>query len=236
MLLAVSAATEGRAEDNAMPTGTSLNAGLSLTDGNSETLRANASLISEGEKPSFGSYRAGLEANYGRSRVEGVRDTDVDNARIFAGARRTICPHSYAYVDTTALYDSIADVDYRAIAGPGIGVYAVKNDRIVLSVDVGAAYLWEDVGNAPDDYFVLRGAQRLDVKLSETAKLWQSAEFLPKAEDFDIYLLTAEIGIEAAVNSRVNLRVVLQNKYDSEPAPGLKENDLALIAGLGVKL
>jgi putative salt-induced outer membrane protein YdiY len=41
---------------------TKLNLGLSLADGNSETLSANASLVAEGEKDLFGSFRAGVEA------------------------------------------------------------------------------------------------------------------------------------------------------------------------------
>ncbi len=42
--------------------------------------------------------------------------------------------------------------------------------------------------------------------------------------------------MEAAVNTRVNLRLVLQNKYDSTPAMDLGKNDLTLIAGIGVSL
>ena len=61
-------------------------------------------------------------------------------------------------------------------------------------------------------------------------------EYLPEAEDFDNYLLTAEVGIEAAVSTRVSLRVVLQDKYDNTPALGAERNDLSLIAGLGFTL
>jgi hypothetical protein len=83
---------------------------------------------------------------------------------------------------------------------------------------------------------------------SDKAKIWQSAEYLPKANDFGDYLLSAEVGAEAAMNSRVSLRIVLQDKYDSTPAivladkndsasgSALNANDLTLIAGVAIKL
>ena len=37
-----------------------------------------------------------------------------------------------------------------------------------------------------------------------------------------------------ANHARLNLRLALQNRYDSRPAPELRENDVALLAGLGV--
>ena len=58
----------------------------------------------------------------------------------------------------------------------------------------------------------------------------------PAAEDFDNYLLTGEIGVEAAISDHLSLRVVVQDKYDNTPAPGAERNDLSLIAGLGLSL
>jgi len=38
------------------------------------------------------------------------------------------------------------------------------------------------------------------------------------------------------MNDRVSLRVVLQDKYDSTPGEGLEQNDVTLVAGIGIKL
>ena len=214
----------------------SLNAGLSLTDGNSETMRATASILSAGEQDTFGSYRVGVEVNYGESRTGDTKDSDVDNGKFFGNAKRTLSSRTFASLDLTALYDHIAEVDYRVTAGPGVGAYLVKSSVLALSVECGPSYLWEKVAGLTDDYVVLRITERLDWKISDTAKAWESVQVLPRIDDFGNSLLTAEVGIEAAINSRMSLRLVLEDKYDSEPADGLKENDLSLIAGLGVKL
>ncbi|MBM4154719.1 MAG: DUF481 domain-containing protein [Lentisphaerae bacterium] len=213
----------------------SFNAGLTLTDGNSETLAANASLIAEGEKQGLGSYRIGLEGNYGESTVDEITSTTVGNAKGFGSVRRTLSDRFYANIDATALHDDIAEIKYRTTLGPGLGVYLVKNDRVGLSFDVGPSYIWETVGAIKDDYLALRAAQRLDVRFSANAKLWESVEYVPDVEDFDSYLVNAELGVEASLTERIVLRLVLQNKYDSTPSTGLEKNDLSLVSGLGVK-
>lgn len=228
---------------------TALNAGLTLTDGNSETLAANASLVTEGEKQGLGSLRAGVEGNYGESTAtrtttaaDGTTTTTdenektVNNAKLFANVKKTLSPRTFALLDGSALYDDIALVDYRAMLGPGLGVYLVKNDKRELSLEAGPSYVWEKVDGISDDYLALRFAERYTCQATKTAKLVQALEYTPEASDFDNYLLTAEIGIEAAMNEHLTLRVVVQDKYDSTPAVDAEYNDVSLIAGLGLTL
>ncbi|NCD21520.1 MAG: DUF481 domain-containing protein [Spartobacteria bacterium] len=239
------------AAEEAAPAGlaTALNAGLTMTDGNSETLAANVGLKTEGEKEGLGSVLAGAEFNYGENTVKTettdeagvvtVTENDektIENAKIFANAKKTLTPKTFGYVDGSALYDDVADIDYRATLGPGLGFYLVKNDKRELSFEAGPSYVWEEVGGVSDDYLALRFAERYTCQALENAKLVQSLEYVPEAEDFDNYLLVGEIGVEAAMNERLNLRVVLQDKYDNTPAAGKERNDVSLIAGIGISL
>ncbi len=222
------------AEDGGLET--TVAAGMTLTDGNSETLQANGSIVSEGEREGLGSVRFGFEANYGENVVDDQSETTTENAKVFGNAKKTLSEMTFAYLDASVLYDDIARIDYQAVAGPGVGLYLVKNDTTKLSIESGLSYVWEDVTDANDDYLALRIAQRLDHNLTETAKLWQSVEYLPQAEEFGNYLLNAELGAEAALNARMSLRLVLQDKYDSDPGEGMKKNDVTLVAGISVKL
>jgi putative salt-induced outer membrane protein YdiY len=215
---------------------TTLSAGLTLTDGNSETLAANASLKTEGEKEGLGSVLAGVEANYGESTVDEVESTTVENAKVFANVKKTMSPRTFGYLDASVLYDDVALIDYRATVGPGLGAYLVKNDKRTLTLEAGPSYVWEKVDGASDDYLALRFAERYTCQISKTAKLVQSLEYMPAAEDFDDYLLTGEIGVEAAMTDRLSLKVVLQDKYDSTPAEGAEYNDVSVIAGIGITL
>ena len=215
---------------------TTLSAGLTLTDGNSETLAANAVLKTEGEKEGLGSILAGVEANYGESTVDEVKDTTVENAKAYVNVKKTLSPRTFASLDGSVLYDDVALIDYRATVGPGLGIYLVKNEKRTLTLEAGPAYVWEEVDGASDDYWALRFAERYTCQISKTAKLVQALEYVPAAEDFDDYLLTGEIGLEAAMTDRVSLKVVVQDKYDSTPAAEAEYNDISVIAGVGLTL
>lgn len=215
---------------------TSLAVGMTLTDGNSETMQANGALLTEGEKEGLGSVRAGVEGKYGESTVDENKDTTVENVRTFANVKKTISPRTFGSVNGEVLYDDIAQIDYRATLGPAAGVYLVKNDKASLSVEAGPSYIWEETAGVRDDYLALRFAERADYALSKTSRLWQSAEYIPSADYVEDYLLNAEIGAEAAMNTRLNLRLVLQDKYDNTPGAALEKNDVTLVAGVSVTL
>jgi putative salt-induced outer membrane protein YdiY len=249
---AVAAEKKAAKTDEAAKNGfkTTLSAGVTLTDGNSETLAANAGLVTEGEKKGLGSVIAGMEANYGESTVASestdaatgettsadVKQTTVNNAKAYANVKKTLSPRTFASLDGSLVFDDVALIDYRATVGPGLGVYLVKNDKRSLTLEAGPSYVWEKVDNVSDDYLALRFAERYSCQISKTAKLVQSLAYAPEASDFESYLLTGEAGVEAAMTDRVSLRVVLQDKYDSTPAVGAERNDLSLIAGLGFTL
>jgi putative salt-induced outer membrane protein YdiY len=222
---------------------TTIAAGANVTRGNSETLMLNGNVVSV-FKQDKNEARVGVEANYGETEVtEGSgsnatkrTDTNVNNARAFSEYRRLLTERDYLYGNAELMMDDVADIDYRLMVGPGVGRYFLMSNTQKLSGELGAAYIQEKVAGDEDDRVALRLAERYELKVSATASVWQSAEFLPAFEDFNQYLLSGELGAEAAMNAKLSLRVVLQDKYNSDPAPGKDQNDLTLIAGVTYKL
>lgn len=222
------------------PWSTSVAAGVNLSRGNTRTMLLNGKVMSEFRKDS-NEASLGVEGNYGEAEVtaaDGTKETqgNVENARGYADYRRLLNSHTYGYLNSEIRNDNIAAIDYRFIVGPGIGQYLIRGDSLNLSAEAGLAYITEKVAGIEDDKMALRVAQKYDVKIGPSAKAWESVECLPALDDFNDYLVTAEVGVEAAVNSRVNLRLLLQDKYDSTPGAGLKRNDVVVIGGLVVKL
>ncbi len=215
--------------------------GVNLSRGNTRNMLINGSVISA-RKFEQNEARAGLEANYGETEVTTTNDTkemdtNVQNSRAFAEYRRLLNERTYGYVNGEIRNDDIADIDYRLMIGPGIGQYLLKSDTQTLGVELGATYIQEKLaGMDSDDYVALRVAEKYELKMSQTSKLWESVEYLPSFEDFGRYLLNAEAGAEAAMNNRLSLRIVAQDKYNSEPAEGKKANDFQLIGGFTYKL
>ncbi len=215
---------------------TTLSAGVGLTDGNSETLQANARLVTEGERDRLGSFKVGIDFNYGETTTDGVDETTVNNVKGFANARKTLTEKTFAYFDLSLAHDDVADLNYRLTVGPGLGLFLVKSDSSKLALEAGPTFVSEEKADEQDEYLALRFAENGELRFPGGAKIWEAVEYLPQADDFDRYLINAELGAEASLNSRLSLRLVLQDKYDSQPAAGRERNDLSLIGGIGVKL
>lgn len=235
------AAAGAMAQEKVAPVwSTSASAGANLARGNTRTMLLNGSLVSEA-KEGNNEAKAGVEANFGETEVvttNGVKemDTNVQNARGFAEYRRLWDERDYGYLNAEIRNDDIADLDYRFMAGPGVGRYFIKGDRVKFSMEIGAAYIREKLAGEEDDTVAVRLAQRCEAKVGAGGKLYEAVEYLPSMDDFEVFLLNAEAGAEAMMNARMSLRLAVQDKYNSDPAPGKKENDFILIGGLVVKL
>jgi putative salt-induced outer membrane protein YdiY len=86
-----------------------------------------------------------------------------------------------------------------------------------------------------DNYASIRISERFEHKLSDRARVWQFAEFIPQVDDLDNFIINAEVGVEADLTQSLSLRLVAQDTYDNKPVPGRKSNDFKLIAGLNYR-
>ncbi len=229
---------------------TSAGLGFAYSSGNTENLlvTANIETLRKWEKNEI---ILGVTGGYGESEVKVTDsvtgDTDketqknTDFIRGFGQYNRLFTERLYGYFRADALHDDIANVMYRVTLSPGAGYYFIKQERMTLSGELGPSYVFErlhDEANGTylnDDYAALRVSERFEYKISDRARLWQFAEYLPAFEDFGNYTLNVEVGVAADLTKKLALRVVAQDTYRSEPAPGSEENDFKLLAGLTYK-
>lgn len=201
--------------------------GVTLTQGNSETMLAAANFQAD-RKGSENEVSLGATATYGSN--DG--NVNANYLRGFGQYNRLYNDKLFGYLRVDAIHDDIADLNLRLSIGPGVGYYFIKSDVASLQVEAGASYTFEDQGGNSDSYASLRFAERYSRKITETTNFWQSAEFLPQIDDWENFLLLVEIGVESKITDNLSLRAVLQDNYDNQPAPGRKENDLRLITGI----
>jgi putative salt-induced outer membrane protein len=214
------------------PWDASLSLGASVTRGNSKTLLLSSS-FQGAKKWDKNEVGLGADAVYGED--DGIKNAAALHG--FGQYNRLLTERLFGLVRLDGLRDEIADIDYRIAASAGLGYYFIKNKETSLRAEAGPGYIYEQQGGGGDSrsYMTLRLAERLDQKLTETAKLWESVEYLPQVDRFENYILNAEIGVETAMSKTLSLQAVLQDSYHSEPAPGREENDLKLIAALKYK-
>lgn len=205
-------------------------AGLTLTRGNSETLSAVANLLAQ-RRWEQNELRFGADATYGESDNE----KNAESIHGFGQYNRLFTERAYGYARIDALHDAVADVEYRLTLSPGVGYYFIKDERTNLSGEVGPGVVFEKQGSDETTYFTVRFAERFEHKLNDRVRLWQSLEWLPQVDDFDNWILNAEIGVETQLTEKLSLRVFALDTYDNQPAPGRDENDLKLVTAVAYK-
>ena len=206
--------------------------GLDVASGNSEvtaaTLNIEAGYVA-------GANKYSMTASYGYAEADEALSRQ--NSRIAAAYDRALSEMTYLYVRAENEYDKIAQIDSRLTTGPGVGVFLLKKDSISLKCDAGLSYIDQklrddSLDNTKDGVLALRVTERFDVKLSENASAWQSLEYLPDTDDFDSYLMNAEIGMETRVTGSTSLRVVAASRRDSVPVEGVEKDDFSVKAAL----
>lgn len=216
--------------DNGFKAKTSV--GLDIASGNSELTAVTADLELSYEADADMITAAAL---YAYAETDG--ELSRQNSRASLKYDRTLSERTYLYMRVENEYDKIALIDYRITAGPGFGVFLVKNDRVTLKTDLGLSYIDQqlrDSGlqNDLDEVLALRATERLDIKLSDSASVWQAVEYMPDTDDFDSYLLNTEVGLETKVTGSTSLRVAAGNRHYSTPPEEVDKDDFTLKASL----
>jgi len=204
--------------------------GLALTKGNSDTLMATANFLT-GKKWDKNELAFGADGTYGEN--DGTKS--AESAHAFGQYNRLLNDRLFGFGRVEGLYDALAFIDYRMTVSAGLGYYFIKNDRMTLTAEIGPGWVAEKVAGNTSEYFTIRFAEKFEYKLSKAARIWELAEYMPQVDRWENYLINAELGIETSISKSLNLRTYIQDTYRSEPAPGAKENDLKLIAGVQYK-
>jgi putative salt-induced outer membrane protein YdiY len=213
------------------PWESSLGAGLTLTRGNSDTLLVTASIQTDKKTPK-NEISLGADGAYG----ENNSVKNVDTVHGFGQYNHLFTEKFYAYGRVEGLHDGIADLQYRLTVGPGVGYYFLKETNTTFAGEIGSSYVTQRLGDVNDDYITLRLAENFEYKFKRFgARFWEKAEVLPQVDDFNNYILNAEVGIESSITKTVSLKTFLVDNFNNQPAPGREKNDLKLVSGISYK-
>jgi len=215
----------------------SLTGGFNYTEGNSKTssINLNSKLLRDYLAES---WRFEADYNYGNAAdsADSQREETKNNMRGTAEYKHIITDSVFWGAGTSVFHDDIAEIRYRAILSPSVGTYLLRDDATKLSLEVGPSYVWQKVGDETENYLAPRIADRFEWRISPTAKIFQWTEYLFSAEDSSNYIVNAELGVEAALTSLINLVIMVRDNYVNQPAEDRVPNDVATITGLKVNL
>lgn len=218
--------TQKKKEPGAWDLSTAL--GFNLTSGNIDSRLLTASFNAEREKDSD-IYKFNITGADGEQEKQKTQRFIRSTARY----NRLISERAYFGAGGSFLKDDIANVDYRAVLSPGVGYFLVKSEDVELSVEGGPAYVWQKLG-IKDDFLAARAANDFSWKLSETAKVFQTAEYLLNTDKTEEYIIVGTAGLEASLTSSLALVTSIQDRFNSVPAPGRQKNDVLITTALKV--
>ena len=211
--------------------------GLNYTDGNTKTTNINlgGKVARDYEN---NAWRFQADYNYGAAAENGQdsRTENKNNIRGVVDYRRVLESNWFTGAGPSFAHDEIADLKYRAIVSPSAGKYLIREEDTKFSLEAGPSYVWEKLGDVDSNFAAARVADRLELTLTPTSKIYQSFEYLISFEDASQYLFNAEIGIESALNSYMSLVLSVKDYYINQPAEGYMPNDVVTITALKVTL
>ena len=156
-------------------------------------------------------------------------------------------PAFYSYENGRYEQDDIAGLDYRLRLGAGVGYQWLDDQKFdatgswSFNQEVGAAWIRVDYKNpdpdADDSYATLRYAHHLKYhpKWNPDIEGFHNLEYLPQIDDFDNYLIKADVGFTTKIIMNFDLLAKIEWDYNSMPALGRKSSDTRYIVGLGYK-
>jgi putative salt-induced outer membrane protein YdiY len=234
-LLVLCAALARAQQADPVPRGLSGSAsfGLSLTQGNSDTLNINATDDSIYDPKTKNVMK--WNALYLRG-----RQNNVLSVNRVAGSFRdqyTVSPRVFVFGQFDALFDTFKGIDYLYAPVTGLGYKAIDTKRATLAIDTGVGGVLEkDTGFSPRGSGAATAGEKLVYQLSDTMTLKEAWSGLLKTNDVGDWLYTFDVGGSARINSRLQLAVDLLDTFKNRPVEGLThKHDLALVTSLVAK-
>ena len=214
----------------------SADAGLSATRGNADTLMIafgmQAARATQRDKLSL--YAASLLA---RNNTTGISITTAEAIRGGARYDRDINKRLFGFGLTDLEHDKFQRLDLRWVLGGGLGLHARKTDSTRLDLFTGGSFNREkfSTGLMRNSGEALFG-EELSYKLSATTSLAQRAVLFPNLSELGEYRFAFELTAVTKLTKQLGLQATVSDRFQSNPLPGIKKNDLLLTTGIRLTL
>lgn len=206
-----------------------MNFGMNMAKGNSESLRYSLGLDAVKEQPRD-LFRIRAKGSYGES--AGRKDTE--NAAAAGRYERLLTTNVYALANCEWFADPMADLRYRVTGILSPGLRLIRTPTTLINIEVGAGYIEERKASTENGYAAGRLALTTERVVNTHVLAWITGEYLPKLADPGVFFINAESGIASYVTRDLSLNAYCQERYDSNPVAGKKSTDTLLAVALGL--
>jgi putative salt-induced outer membrane protein YdiY len=158
------------------------------------------------------------------NRVNGSNKSDFD-----LGER------TYGYGSFGAGYDNVRKINFQYQIGSGVGWHALRSDRFVLDFEGGFDYEVECRRDINDlDSVYLRLAQDLTWAIAKNLKFVEKVELYSDMADTSQYRCDVSSTLSYGFWKNLTFNLTADDKYATEVAPGVENNEFQMRLTLGV--
>lgn len=208
-----------------------VNVGFSYTSGNSNntTMTTGLRAVKAGGRDNLTVYVRSLWNNTKSS----GRRTTTQNA-FWGGARydRNIGDNFFGFVSYDFERDSPKKLNFRSVAGGGVGRHMLKSKRTELDLLSGLAWnrTWQ-FGENTDTPEMLFGTA-LKHKFHERLKLQKSFTFYQNVTDRREYRFLFDATLSADVTKRIGIFLTFGDRFNNDPIGTARKNDFLFTTGM----
>lgn len=203
-------------------------AGLNGSDGNSETFNGRAAL---GLKRTTDEMESIVDATYNYATDSGEKSKSRGELFFRNDWFFRESPWGF-FAQGRAEYDEFQDWDYRVSAFAGPTYTVIKNDRTTFRLRAGAGITREFGGESNEIIPEALFGFNFNHKLTEAQSVFVDYEFLPSLKNFSDYRMVTKGGYEIMIDpeTKMSLKLGLEDRYDSMPGDDRKKNDIDYFA------
>jgi hypothetical protein len=172
-------------------------------------------------------------ANYGEAEGD-VTANDMEGS---ARAELDVSKKLFLFNTAGAGFNKVRKIDLAYEDSFGLGYKVVQQPpKFGLNADFGGNYqrrYFED--NTREDAVALRLGELLTWKISPRWSFDEKLEFYPRFTEWGDYRIRLEVNLRYLLLTNLTLNLTVIDLYDTQPAPGVTDNDLLLRSTLGIR-
>ncbi len=212
----------------------SLGAGLNITQATTDSLNIN--LTGDAVRATAqDQWNFAAALLYGSAEdAAGVKTTNANLGRLGGRYAYDLSPRVFGFGSIDFNYDRLQDIDLRSVLAGGLGYRVINTPVDRFDVSGGLTYnhtkyVAETVGVAE-----LLLAEESSHTLSAGTSVNQRLAVFPNLSDSGEYRLQFSAGLITKITDTFSLTVTLTDNYQSNPQPGIDNNELLFITGISM--
>ena len=169
---------------------------------------------------------------YGKSNGEETASEWIFMERL----ERKLSEKATIFQDLLLEHDEQEDLAYRIQVTVGYNRrLARKDDSFELWGNVGGGVLYQSFFSSSDTQAVAQLGINFTWQITKQLKYTQVLTFFPSLSDGGEFRMYWESVFTTPISERLDLRLSIIDRYDSNPQPGVESNDLTIAISLAIK-